>query len=102
VRRPSSNYLKSVRKDPVAPLSQIGRYLNEVRSMGQDGAESAALLEADLIETFSTETGLRVLIMLEKAVLHVALPPGSPEGALREINAQRNLVLEIRRIVANG
>jgi hypothetical protein len=100
--RHRSNYLKSVQKDPVAPLSQIGRYLNEVRSMGQEGAEAAALIEADLIETFTSETGLRVLIMLEKAVLHVALPPGSSEGALREINAQRNLVLEIRRLVANG
>lgn len=97
-----SKYLKSVQTDPVAPLSQVGHYLNQLRKMGQESAEHAAFLEADLIETFTTESGLRVLLMLEKAVLHVALPPGSPEGALREINAQRNLVLEIRRIVANG
>ena len=97
-----SKYIKSIQRDPVAPLSLIGRYLNDIRGMGQDGAEMVASLEADLIETFTTETGLRVLVMLEKAVLHVALPPGSSEGALRESNAQRNLVLEIRRIVANG
>ena len=99
---PRSKYIKGMQADPVSPTSQVGHYLNSLRGMGQEQAESADLMVADLIETFTTESGLRVLLMLEKSVLHVALPPGSSEGALREINAQRNLVLELRRLVAYG
>lgn len=95
-------YVDQMRRDPRAPGSAIDAYLNDLRSMGQDGAESAEQFVADLIETFSTESGLNTLILLEKSVLYAALPAGSPDGALRELNAQRNLVLAIRRIVANG
>lgn len=77
----------------------LSAYLTWVR---QEQPESAEFLEADLIETFSTEEGLRVLKLFEKSVLSVALPGGADDRALRELNAVRNFVLEIRRIVSHG
>lgn len=82
--------------------SHLGAYLNWMRSDGDEGAAKAESLTADLIETFGTDEGLRTLILFEKAVLMAAVPNGAPDGALREINAVRNFVLEIRRLVANG
>lgn len=95
-------YVEQMKRDPRAPGSPIDAYLHDLHSMGQGGAEIVEQLVADLIETFSTESGLKTLILLEKSVLYAALPAGSPDGALRELNAQRNLVLAIRRLVANG
>lgn len=77
----------------------VSGYLNWLRSEDPASAEG---LEADIAICFGTDEGLRVLKMLEKAVLHAAQPLGAPDGALRELNAQRNLVLEIRRYVAHG
>lgn len=78
--------------------SMLGAYLAEMDRRNPDGAD---LLRADLAETFNTDEGLRVLILFENAVLKSALPNGSPDSALREANAVRNFVLEIRRIIAN-
>ena len=80
-------------------IGMIGRYLAWMRGENPRGAES---LEADLIDIFSSEKGLRVLKLLEKSVLNAPMPDGSSDCALREFNAVRNHVLEIRRIVANG
>lgn len=77
----------------------IGRYLSDFRAKNAEGADS---LEADIAELFSSEMGLRVLILLEKSTLFVGAPDGAPDSALREHNAVRNLVLEIRRYVAHG
>ncbi|MGC0225153.1 hypothetical protein [Pseudooceanicola nitratireducens] len=82
-----------------SPLSQ---YLNWLRSEGEDGALACASLEADIAELFRTETGLRVLKLMEKSVLYQGIPNGSPDGALREMNAVKNFVLEIRRYVSHG
>ena len=79
--------------------SMIGGYLALMRS---ENPEGAAGLEADLTEVFTTGAGIRVLYLLEKSVLLAGVPNGSPESALREANAVRNFVLEIRRFVANG
>ena len=77
----------------------LGEYLNWMRTENPRGSET---LEADLIETFTSEEGLRVLKLFEKAILYCPIPDGSEDRALREINAVRNFVLEIRRIVSNG
>lgn len=77
----------------------IKSHLAYHRSEDPEGAE---VLEADLIEVFSSEKGLRVLKLLEKAVLLRSIPDGADDRALREANAVRNFNLEIRRIVANG
>lgn len=83
-----------------APVqAHIGTYLNWLRAENAAGADS---LEADIVETFTTETGLRVLKLMEKSVLYAGVPNGAPESALREVNAVRNFVLEIRRLVSNG
>jgi hypothetical protein len=79
--------------------SFVQRYLMWLRSENPDGAD---LLEADLIEVFTTEKGLRVLKMLEKSVLKSPCPDGSDDRALREKNAVMNFVLDIERIVSNG
>lgn len=78
--------------------SMLGAYLAEMQRRNPEGAD---LLMADLAATFSTEEGVRVLILLENAILKSALPNGSSDSALREANALRNFVLEIRRIIAN-
>lgn len=82
---------------------RLASYLSWVSSEGgKDGPDLREKLEADLIETFSTEAGLRTLILLEKALLLSSVPDGADDRALREANAVRNFVLEIRRYVANG
>ena len=77
----------------------ITKYLAWMRSENPQGADG---LEADIIQTFSTPEGLRVLKLLEKSILKTAEPLGSPVSALLEANAMRILTLEIRRIVSHG
>ena len=60
------------------------------------------LLLKDMRATFTSDEGVRVLMLLEKSVLLAAIPNGSGEGALREHNAVRNFVLNLRRLVAHG
>ena len=96
--KPKDRFLNDMRRDMPA-MSALSHYLNWVR--GQD-AEAAQGLEADIMEAFSTDAGLRVLKLFEKSVLLVGQPSNSTDGALREMNAVRNFVLEIRRYVANG
>jgi hypothetical protein len=86
-------------RDEFSSPGFVGRYLAWMRAENPEGAET---LEADIVETFTTDEGVRVLIMLEKAVLLSSLPDGSDDRALREKNAVANFVLEIRRIVAHG
>jgi len=80
----------------------IGRYLAWMRNDVDDGPAAAEGLISDVEKAFTTEEGLRVLILMEKAVLLSSVPDGSDDRALREVNAVRNFVLEIRRIVTNG
>jgi len=77
----------------------LSEYLNWMRSENPRGSDT---LEADIIETFTSKEGLRVLKLFEKAILYRPIPDGSEDRALRESNAVRNFVLEIRRIVSNG
>jgi hypothetical protein len=98
VRKPRDKFLADMRRE--APTdSMLGVYLRWMR--GEDPI-LAATLEADVIEVFSDEAGLRVMKLLEKSVLFAGIPNGAPDGALREANAVRNFVLEIRRIVSHG
>jgi hypothetical protein len=93
-----TQYLASMRDE--APVqSFLSSHLNWMREETPEGAEQ---LYADIIETFTSEQGLRVLKLMEKSVLFAGVPNGAPDSALREINAVRNFVLEIRRLVSNG
>lgn len=94
-------YLEGMKGDR-SPTSAIGRYLAYMRSEGDEGAVNADELSNDLVKTFTTPEGLKVLMMMEKSVLYTGVSDGSPDSALREANAVRNFVLEIRRIVSNG
>jgi hypothetical protein len=85
----------------VSRMSFIGRHLM-VMSETPEGAESAEILRNDIAELFGTERGLRVLTLFEKSVLYHSVEDGSDERALRESNAVRNFILEIRRIYAHG
>ena len=93
-----SRYLKSMREAPPAQ-SSLGKYL---AWMGQENPDGAEKLTNDLTQVFTTEEGLRVLKMMENSVLLAGVPDGAPDSALREMNAVRNFVLEIRRIVSHG
>lgn len=96
-----AKFLREMRQEHKAQ-SPLGEYLNSLRADGEEGARMAEFLEADLMEVFTSEEGLRILKLFEKAVLFRASPNGANDGALRELNAVRNFVLEIRRYVANG
>jgi hypothetical protein len=89
--------IRDMRMDRPAHSLLTG-YIGFVRS--QD-PEAAQRLEADLVETFTTDEGLRVLKLFEKAVLLTGVQNGTPDSALREMNAVRNFVLEIRRLVSH-
>jgi hypothetical protein len=99
-KRPSNKdrYLEDMRADhPVQ--SYLTAHLGWMRSENPEGAEK---LTADIAKVFTTEEGLRVMKLMEKSVLFAGVSNGASDSALREINAVRNFVLEIRRIVSNG
>lgn len=100
-KSPSERFKAQMRTE-VFTSSQLDDYLRHLRNVGEGGPEMAEALEADVIETFSTDAGLRVLKLFEKSTLLTAQPNGCSEGALREANAVRNFVLNIRRIVSHG
>jgi hypothetical protein len=85
------------REQPVQ--SMLGVYLHWMRREDPYAADS---LEADLALTFQSDAGLRVLKLFEKSVLLAGIPNGVSDSALRETNAVRNFVLEIRRLVAHA
>lgn len=93
--------LNNLRDTPTV-FSPLSDHLNFLKSTGDDGAESAEILKNDIVETFTSENGLRVLKLLEKSVLLTSLPTNCSDSALREMNGARNLVNDIRRIVAYG
>lgn len=88
----------SVRKERPA-YGYITDYLVWMRSENAEGAEALEDMMADLL---SSENGIRFLILLEKSVLHHTVPLDASDGALRELNAVRHLVTEIRRYATNG
>lgn len=97
-KQAKANFRKDMRAEmPVQ--SMLSGYLAWMRA---ENAESADQLEADIVETFTSETGLRVLKLMEKSVLLGSVPNGASDSALREMNAVRNFVLEIRRLVTHG
>lgn len=97
----AKKFIKDMQQEAPAH-SQLGQYLAWLRAQGTEGAEAAEILEADLQETFRTDAGLRVLKLFEKSVLLQPVPNGSSDGALRESNAVRNFIHELRRIVSHG
>lgn len=91
-----------MRNERSAP-GRIASYLGWMnKEGGKEGPAASESLAADIAATFSTPEGLRTLIMLEKATLLSSVPDGADDRALRESNAVRNFVLEIRRYVAHG
>lgn len=94
-------YLDRMKQDP-APYGSKGfvtEYLAEMRKRSPEGAE---VLEADIIEIFSSEAGLRVLKLFENSILFRSIPIEESDRALRSHNAVRQFVLELRRIVAHA
>lgn len=98
---PKDKYLERMRDEQPA-MSQLGAHLNWLRGSSDEGAAAADELTDAIVKTFTTDQGLKVLMLFEKSVLFAAAPNGSSDGALREMNAVRNFILEIRRYVANG
>lgn len=94
--------IDQMKLEAVAPPSEITAYLNHLRGEGPDGVEMAEELTAIMVDLFQTENGIKFLIMLEKAVLLSGISNGMSDSALRERNAVRNFVLNLRSIVANG
>ncbi len=95
---PKQKLMKRMQREKSSP-SELTRYLAFIR---QEYPEEAEQLEADLIQLFTSELGVKVLILLTKATVEMSVPNGADDRALREINAVRNFVLDIRRIVAHG
>lgn len=96
-REAAQKFLRNMRSDgDKRNVPSIAAYLASFEP------EEREQLIADFIETFTSESGLRVLYAMEKSVLMVAFADVVSDSALREWNGARNLVLEIRRIVSNG
>lgn len=76
-----------------------GGYLTEyMATRSPEGREQA---EADLVQVFTSEEGLRVLNLMRIAVSLRCDPLGADDRALRETNAIRNFVAELTRIATN-
>ncbi len=70
--------------------------------LSENSPEIAERYYADIHQCFASDAGVRVMELLEKAVLINPAPPGSSDRALREQNGQRLLIAEIRRIVKHS
>lgn len=93
-------FLKALRLETLgAPTSPISLFLAK---MAEDQPKEAELLRQDIQQIFGTEQGARVLILLKNAVLMASLPAEASDRALREHNAQKTLINDLRRIVANA
>jgi len=100
-RNSKERYIGGMRGEQ-APSSQLSAHLAWIASQGEDGSAVASELRNTLVKTFTTDEGVKALMLMEKSVLLAGVPNGSSDGALREMNAVRNFVLDIRRIVSNG
>jgi len=84
---------------PIYPTNIIAYFLSALRDENPKLSEE---MEQAIHETFTSESGAKVLELLEKAVMLSPCPPGCESRALRERNAQALLVGEIRRMVLHG
>lgn len=98
----NSEARKAMLADMKAEMPQTTYLMQYLAWMHAENPKGADSLEADLIDIFSDDKGLRVLKLFEKAVLLRPMPSSADDRALREWSAVRNFVLEIRRIIANG
>lgn len=99
-REAKDRYLAGMRNDRIV-LSPLSEYLTHVETV--PGAEKTAdQLRAIIADTFTSEIGIKALMLFEKAALNAVVPNGGSESALRETNAVRNFVADIRRIVSNA
>ena len=85
-----------------ANSAALNGYLAHLRTLGPEGVAAAEENEKNLVDLFSSDLGIKVLIFLQKSVLESSLPPDANDSALREHNGVRNFVLELRSIVAHG
>lgn len=82
-----------------SPPGRLNEYLAQLRLDNPEGAES---LMDDLKKTFSTEEGLRVLLLFEKSIFFRANPVECSDRALQHDNSLRNFHLELRRLITHG
>lgn len=98
--RAGAAYRKKMREHDHVAMSPLTAHLNYLRNT-DEGAAIADELTATLRKCFATDDGIKSLMLLEKSVLVSCVPNGSSDSALREMNAARNLVLDLRRIASN-
>lgn len=89
-------------RDEIPGDGPITDYLRVLRAQGDESASSAEELTKIIVRLFQSSDGIKFLILLEKAVLLSGPPNGCSDSALREANAVRNFVTDLRRIVAHG
>ena len=97
-----AGYRATIRQHDHLATSPLTAHLNYIGSTGDDGADLAEDMRDTVRRLFATDDVLKVLMLLERSVLVSSVPNGAPESALREMNATRNFVLDLRRIASNG
>lgn len=97
-----SKIVRDLRSLADKDVSSPGAITDYLIRLGQENPRGEEGLRRDLVETFSTESGARVLILLTKSLVDRAQPLDASDRALLADNALRNLAMEIRRLVANG
>lgn len=80
-------------------VSPISAYLAQLRVENPDGADK---IVAGMIDIFTSENGRKFMNLLDISILQISLNPEVSDRALREHNAHRNLVNDLRRIISNG
>lgn len=87
-------------RTPLDPVhSPLSAHLAHLQAKNPKGA---AQIRAIIIDLFTSDNGLKFMNLLDIAVLQISLEPGVSDSALRELNAQRNFVNDLRRIIAYG
>lgn len=86
------------RLDPAGPVVS---YLEFVAKLGPEMAALAKEATAAVTRVFNTPDGQVLMDLLDKATVEYAMHPLSDARACEALNAQRQIALDLRRIVSN-
>lgn len=86
------------RLDPAGPIVS---YLEFVAKLSPDMGLLATEVRDALVRVFNTPDGQILMDLLDKATVEYAMHPLSDARACEALNAQRQIALDLRRIVSN-
>ena len=96
---PHSRYLKGMTESLPKGSGALSGYIAELSNISPDLSDQALEITHNAL---TSDNGLKLLKLLENSILLSSPPNGVSDSALREMNAVRNFVLELRRLATNG